>query len=1048
MGSTDGDRVFDEADSLGRKNYLQSSELLETVLAAFRAVAWEWDLSEDQIVFTENAAKALRLAIVAESLPSSRWFDLIHPDDQKRHRDVMTDVISQGGEYKSEYRVIRPDDGTILWLMEQGRAFPGHSGKTVSLSGVVRDISEQKQVEQRHRQFVLLAENSDEFIGMCDEQLRPFFINPAGVRLVGLDSREKALQTPVRDFFFPDDQPKMLNEFFPRVLREGRGEVEIRFRHFKTGQPLWVIFGLFALVDEHGGPMGFATITRDITERKQTETTLRNSAERYHTLFESIDEGFCIIEMIFDDNDEPYDYRFLEVNQAFEKYTGLRNAVGKRMREFAPNHETHWYEIYGRVAMTGESVRCINEAKALGRWYEVAASRIGSPEDRHVAVLFNDITDRKQAESERERLHREVETERERLIDVFQRAPSFMAVVNGPDHVFERVNDRYYQLVGHRELIGIPVRKALPEIAGQGLFEALDKVYETGEPFVATGMPVLLQRQPNDPPEERFLDFVYQALYGPDGEITGILAQGIDLTERKHAEAALRENEQRFRTLVEQVQDYAIFMTDSEGRATSWNEGVRQVLGFSESEFLGQDIGPIIFTREDIVNGAPQIELDTAAANGRARSDRWMQRKDGTQFFATGITAALHDEVGKLVGFMKVMRDETNQRHLEENLRRVAADLSEANRRKSEFLATLGHELRNPLAPIRTGLEIMKLAADDPVIMEDTRSMMERQTQQMVRLIDDLLDVSRISRGKMTLKTCDVVLADVLQSAVESTRPLIDEAGQELSISMPTEATPLHADPNRLAQVFSNLLHNATKYTPEGGHIELSVELQKDDVLVSVKDNGIGIPIELQAGIFELFSQIDQSIGKSYEGLGIGLTLVKQLVEMHGGDITVQSAGADQGSEFTVRLPVCVEIPPDPSPPSSSQPADKVMQLRILVVDDNHAAADMLAMVVSMIGNDVRTAYDGSQGVQVAESFRPDVVLMDLGMPVMTGYEAARHIREQDWGRDMILVALTGWGQEEDRQRTKEAGFDHHLVKPAEPATLQQLLIELASQSD
>lgn len=510
-----------------------------------------------------------------------------------------------------------------------------------------------------------------------------------------------------------------------------------------------------------------------------------------------------------------------------------------------------------------------------------------------------------------------------------------------------------------------------------------------------------------------------------------------DIAERKQTEAALTENEQRFRTLVEQVEDYAIFMTDTSGKATSWNEGVRRVLGFSEEEFIGQDIASSIFTPKDVKDGIPQAELDKAAVTGSASDDRWMIRKDGTYFWAAGVTTGLHDERGNLLGFMKVMRDQTERKQMEDELRQYATDLSEADRRKTEFLATLGHELRNPLAPIRTGLEVMKMSTEDPPMIENVRSMMERQVQQMARLIDDLLDVSRITQGKMVLRTRRVTLKEIVQSAVEATRSFIEEGRHDLKIILPEQVTFLNADPTRLTQVFSNILNNSAKYTPAGGQITLACALHDKKVVVSVKDNGLGIPADMLDNIFEMFTQVNRPLEDGYTGLGIGLTLVKRLVKMHGGTIDVQSEGANKGSEFSVCLPILTE-----SSEAEEVPEGPVVSktLRILVVDDNKAAATMLQMVVEMLGNEVRIAHNGEEAVACAAEFLPDVVLMDIGMPKMNGYEAAKFIRKQPWGNDMLLVALTGWGQDEDKERTTEAGFDHHFVKPTEPAVLQKLL--------
>jgi signal transduction histidine kinase/ActR/RegA family two-component response regulator len=375
-------------------------------------------------------------------------------------------------------------------------------------------------------------------------------------------------------------------------------------------------------------------------------------------------------------------------------------------------------------------------------------------------------------------------------------------------------------------------------------------------------------------------------------------------------------------------------------------------------------------------------------------------------------------------------------------LKQVEQELRDADRRKDEFLAVLAHELRNPLAPIRTGLELMRLAGDDPAAIEDVRATMERQSQQMVRLIDDLLDVSRITRGTVELRKSRVELRTVIANAVDAARPVIEEMGHELKIVVPKQPIVLDADAARLAQVISNLLNNAAKYMDRGGQIQLTADRLQSTATVSVKDSGIGIPAEMIDRIFDLFTQVDGSLDRSHGGLGIGLTLVKRLVEMHGGSVEVRSAGIDQGSEFIVRLPAVVDLLSDePAQPGVDTPTI-TNKRRILVVDDNEMAANVLAMLLKALGNDVRTAFDGLSALALAEQFRPDIILLDLGMPKLNGYETARRIREQSWGQNIILAALTGWGQDEDRRRTRDAGFDHHFVKPLEPNVLQKLLAE------
>jgi PAS domain S-box-containing protein len=396
--------------------------------------------------------------------------------------------------------------------------------------------------------------------------------------------------------------------------------------------------------------------------------------------------------------------------------------------------------------------------------------------------------------------------------------------------------------------------------------------------------------------------------------------------------------------------------------------------------------------------------------------------------------------------YRQAMSEVAERKLAEDSVRRSEEALRQADRRKDEFLATLAHELRNPLAPVRNSLELMKLAGSDPALLAQARSTMERQIAQMVRLIDDLLDVSRITRNRLELRRKLVDLAPIVLHAVEATRPLFEQARHELFVALPPEPIRLDADPERLTQVFGNLLTNACKYTEPGGRVWLDAEPQDDVVVVRVHDTGIGIPADRLPEVFDLFTQMDRSLERSQGGLGIGLSLVKQIVEMHGGEVKAESAGPGEGSSFSVRLPRLREqritIPP------ADVPGDEAPGIRgrILVVDDNRDGADSLALLLRRAGADVRTAYDGRAAIEAAAAFRPDVILLDLGLPEVNGYEVCRAIRGREGGRDPVIVALTGWGQEEDRRRSAGAGFDGHLVKPVEHAALARMLAGLEEE--
>jgi signal transduction histidine kinase len=403
--------------------------------------------------------------------------------------------------------------------------------------------------------------------------------------------------------------------------------------------------------------------------------------------------------------------------------------------------------------------------------------------------------------------------------------------------------------------------------------------------------------------------------------------------------------------------------------------------------------------------------------------------------------AAIRSPAGEFLGIIAVILDISKQLRSKEKLRQLAAELAEADRRKDLFLATLAHELRNPLAPLCNGLQVMKRSLDNSPALEKVRAMMDRQLTQLVRLVDDLLDVSRITQGKLDLRKERIDLRTVVDAAVETCRPVIEQAGHELAVVMPDAPVFVDGDAARLSQVMSNLLNNATKYTHRGGSIRLVVSRQRGMAQVSVKDNGIGIPPAMLDKVFGMFTQVDGPLEKTTGGLGIGLSLVKGLLEMHNGTIEAKSAGKAMGSEFVFLLPLAMDAGAEPDSYNglAIDVAPSALR-RILVVDDNVDAADSLGELLEMLGNEVRTAHDGEAGVAVAEQFRPDVMLMDIGMPKLNGYEAARRIRQHAWGQGILLVALTGWGQEDERKKSADAGFDHHLVKPVRLDDLTQLI--------
>ncbi|HTG36941.1 MAG TPA: PAS domain-containing protein [Thermoanaerobaculia bacterium] len=607
--------------------------------------------------------------------------------------------------------------------------------------------------------------------------------------------------------------------------------------------------------------------------------------------------------------------RFVRVNEVVARINGLplEAHLGRPIREIAPVNARIVEPVIEQVFRTGEPV--VN--------LEIAGEAPANPGERRtwlagfypvkkpdgaiswVGIVVVDITEEKRIEAERRKLFEALELERARLASIFLQAPAFIATVRGPEHVFELANPRYYQLVGDREILGKPVREALPEIEGQGFFELLDEVYATGKPFAGNGIPVLVRHEEAGALEERFLNFVYQPLTEADGTVSGIFVHGVDITEQV----------------------------------------------------------------------------------------------------------------------------------------RTAQELREAGRKKDEFLAMLGHELRNPLAPIRNAVQILRQAGHHEPVLEKARGMIDRQVSHMTRLVDDLLDVSRISRGKVLLHRERLDLTKLVRDTVEDQRRDLEAGGLTLDLELPAEPLWVEGDAIRLAQALGNLLSNAGKFTDPGGRVRVELEGggDRESAEVVVEDTGIGIEPEMLENLFETFSQADRTLARSRGGLGLGLALVKGLMDLHGGEVEAASAGLGRGSRFTLRLPLAAAqeaLEEEAAPPASANGSR-----RVLIIEDNADAAESLQMLLELSGFEVTTAADGTSGLETARRFHPDVVLCDIGLPGgLDGYGVARELRADSALQSVRLIALTGYGQAEDQRRAYAEGFDLHLTKPVDPVRLKDLL--------
>ncbi len=709
--------------------------------------------------------------------------------------------------------------------------------------------------------------------------------------------------------------------------------------------------------------------------------------------------------------------------------------------------QTHRLDYENLSAATAEVLRTLkpfeHEIKSKDeRWhcvrivpYHAADKRIDG-----VLITFEDITERKQVKEELKR-------NEERYRTLFELGP--IAIFScDHDGVIQDYNSRAAELWGRKPKRGDADERycgshKLYYPDGRLLSHAESPIVEVLRAGITVqGVEVFIERTDGS----RIPVIVnFAPLKDEHGEIVGAITSFMDIAERKQMEETLRESEEKFRHLANLMSQFA-WMTDVEGNIFWYNERWFEYTGTTLEEMRGWGWQTVLHPdeiervvekfRRHIASG--EVWEDTFPLRSKTGEYRWFLSR----------ALPIRDEHGDIVRWFGTNTDI-------EDVRRAEEKLKKADRHKDEFLATLAHELRNPLAPIRSGIEILRRADCDEEKIEQTLDIIERQTNHIVRLVDDLLDISRITEGKITLKKERIELKTAIEMALETSREMIESSGHQLTISLPEEFIYLDADLTRIAQIFLNLLNNAAKYTQPGGKIWLTAEKESNEVVVSICDTGIGIAPEMLSGIFEMFSQIENTFSQTRSGLGIGLNVVKKLIKMHGGTIQAFSKGANKGSEFVLRLPLAAEqsaaaesagqhsatnetVQPENLEIPENGAVSRSKSKRILVVDDNADAAEMLEILLSGDGHKVRTASDGKTGIETLKTFQPDVCLLDIGLPDMNGYELARILREIM--PEVTLIALTGWGQTEDRRRSTDAGFKHHLVKPVDFESLRTLV--------
>ncbi|MCC2973660.1 PAS domain-containing protein [Massilia sp. IC2-476] len=891
-----------------------------------------------------------------------------------------------------------------------------------------------------------------------------------------------------------------------------------------------------------------------LVERERAQARLNLEQERSHHILQTLQDGFVLMDR---------DFRVLQINAVGLAMEGrpAGEIVGRTHWDAWPGSEQQQAGLlYQRVMRerVAASMPLAYGRNGQTRWFSVHAY----PYDDGVAVLYRDITQQRETERELEELGRQSE-QRRRLYETFLSNTPDLAYVFDLEHRFTYANEVLLKMWGRswEESIGkncleLGYEPWHAEMHGR----EIDQVRATRAPIKGV-VPF------NGSFGRRMYEYIFVPVIGPDGEVEAVAGTTRDITERLQSEQSIRENEERFRSLIvattqvvwhcgpdgameadsptwraytgqsyEEWKDFgwvdAIHPDDRAASLAHWRQCVAERRPYESEQRLrtgngryrwtvaravpivGQDgaIREWVGTTSDIhdrrqtelerqrfvtlaersedfigmagldlkpfflnpaavrIVGAASLEealatpvpefffpedrdfiantfLPRVASDGHSETELRMRHfRSGEAIWMIYTVYVIRDQHGQPEGYATVSRNITERKLAEERLRRATVELGDANDRKTRFLATLAHELRNPLAPLRTGLDLMQLPGSSPQALARARTMMDRQLRQMVHLIDDLMDIARIDSGKIELKREQVTLHQVVTIAVEGMMPIMEAAGHRLEVAVPDETVWLDADPTRLAQVLTNLLTNACKYTPPGGVVSLSGRVEGAEVVVAVRDTGMGIPPDALESVFDMFSQVSQNIGRAQGGLGIGLALVRSLVQMHGGSIVADSAGVGQGSTFTLRLPLAAQPHAAPAAPAAEAPQLGAAGLRILVADDNVDAATMLAAVLSARGHGVTLAHDGRAALALAQQQAFELLILDVGMPGLSGYELAREVRKLAHLDRALLAAHTGWGAEHDRAEAHAAGFDAHLTKPAGLDEIDALLARLPAR--
>jgi PAS domain S-box-containing protein len=936
--------------------------------------------------------------------------------------------------------------GDLVWL--RLNSTPLFQGDTTTSYAVVTTFSEVLSSQQNEPQleatlrsseqrFRDMANNAPMMVWVTDPTGYCTYLSRSWYDFSG-QTEEAGLGFGWLDVIHPDDRESSKTIFLTANASQEAFQLEYRLRRF-DGEYRTCIDAGRPWKSADGDFKGYIGSVIDIEDRKLAESALRRSEERYRTLFESIDEGFCVIEVLFDENDTPLDYRFLEINPVFEQQTGLRQAVGKTARQLLPDIEDHWIKIYGQVALTGESVRFENGSEAMNRWFDVYACRTGQPEERKVAIVFKDISDRVSHEAERERssaILRQSEEQSRNILESINDA--FFAV--DENWRFTYVNQIAYTLLDRKpgDLIGKIFWSEFPGV-NDSEFEQLHRRAMSDR--VAGSVTAFY------PDHQRW----YEVHSYPAAK--GVTMYFRNVTDQIQAQAALQQTTaelerqlQKFNAVMSSVPDF-IYMFDLSGRFIDVNKPLLDLWQKTSAEAIGKNFFELDYPVDLAVKLHLQIQEVIQTRQPLKDEMPFTTSAFGTRAYEY-IFVPIFDANGAVEMVAGVTRDITDRKKLlqREQAAREAAET--ANRIKDEFLAVLSHELRSPLNPILGWSKLLQQGKLDAAKTKTALATIERNAQLQSQLIEDLLDISRILRGKLSLNVMPVELSKVILAALETVRLAAEAKSLQIQTTFSPDVVTVIGDAGRLQQVVWNLLSNAVKFTFQGGQITVTLTQTGTDAQLQVTDTGKGINADFLPYVFEHFRQEDGATTRKFGGLGLGLAIARQIAELHGGRIWVESPGEDRGATFTVQIPLAPRFSELPSTEQSSVSTSDLSGIHILVVDDDADSRDFITFVLEQAGAIVTPVASGIEALQAIEQSVFDLVVSDIGMPEMDGYALIQQIRALKPKRQIPAIALTAYAGEIDQQQAIAAGFQAHIAKPVDPNAAIAIVVQFTKRAN